>query len=38
MPAMKSKGASFEELMKWFSIQFALHRKDRHKKHFHRAY
>lgn len=33
-PLMKSKGASAEELLKWYAIRFAFHREDHHKKHF----
>jgi hypothetical protein len=32
MPPMKSKGGSKEELLKWYSIQFALHGKEHLKK------
>ena len=38
MPLVKSKGASAEELLKWHAIQFALPRRDHHKKHFHSDY
>jgi hypothetical protein len=34
MPMMKSKGASSSETMRWFSIQFDLHKKYAHEKGF----
>lgn len=31
MPSMRSKGASKEDLLKWFKIQFALHMREHHR-------
>lgn len=31
MPSMKTQGASREEMLKWFKIQFALHMSEHHK-------
>jgi hypothetical protein len=33
MPRMKSEGASSEDMMRWFSIQFNIHKKRKHKKY-----
>jgi hypothetical protein len=38
MPLMKSMGASSSETMKWFTIQFDLHKRYAHEKHFFRNY
>lgn len=32
MPRMKSQGASLDETIRWFSIQFDLHKKREHDK------
>jgi hypothetical protein len=31
MPTMKAKGASAEEMLKWFKVQFALHMREQHR-------